>query len=134
MDSAVSLSLYQQLMAALKAAMSHRKIYQAEEHIKHDDVFRRTAPVFTAALSIAELASATHEPEETESLTMAHIALLVPIVHALGQLGPYRDMPEDVRTKLAGLLADFEAKAPALAGRLRTQLLNATTKGLERAS
>ncbi len=135
-SSLESSSLYFQLMALLREAMDTGKKLPttSEHHIKRDDVFPRTAPVFTAALTIGELASASHEPAETEALTVAHIALLVPIVYVLGQLGPYGDIPEDIRVRVAELLADFEAKAPALAGRLRTQLLGATTGSLERAS
>jgi len=132
-SSLVSSSFYWRLMTIYKDGLAGKgggPKFQAEE----DFALPRAAQVFTAAVTIGGLVSTAVDPGEAESLTVAQIALLVPIVYKLGQVGPHQYLPQDVRENLIGLLADFEAKAPTLVSQLREQLISGANEGLERAS
>lgn len=125
-----SSSLYWEAMALYKEALARfdqpkpQAAPTPDERLKRDNKLSLTAQVFTAAVSVGELANAVEDEAAAECLTLAEIALLS---HILTQIGPYGDMPQDVREKMVALLNDFETMAPTLA-RLRDRLIEARLK------
>ena len=82
----------------------------------------RAAQIATAGVAISGLARDAAGPKELESLSLAQVGLLLPLVSALGELGSLVDIPQDVNEDLIALLSDFQAKAPALAESLKQRL------------